>query len=186
MHKIAKRILDISISFFFLIFLLPILLFISILIKIDSKGPVFFKQDRVGYDGNIFQLYKFRSMYNDKKGAHFTTFDDPRITRVGKIIRRTSIDELPQLLNVLKGDMSLVGPRPNVPRQKDEYRAEDWALRNSVLPGITGLAQVKLRSLATPEERLFLDLEYIRKNSLLLDLKIIVQTALCLFSKKGN
>lgn len=181
-----KRSLDVFISLLALTVLFPLFLIIGFLIIIDSKGPIIFKQERVGLDGRPFFLYKFRSMYTEIKGAHYTSENDPRVTKVGRFIRRTSLDELPQILNVLKGDMSLVGPRPNVFAQKNEYTEEHWNTRNSVLPGITGLAQVTFRSLATPEERLNLDLEYVRNRDLLLDLKILLQTFFKLFLKNGN
>ena len=186
MKKNSKRIFDFCISLVLLLMLMPLFLIVSLLIKINSKGPVFFKQERVGLKGKIFQLYKFRSMLTGMKGHFSTSFNDPRITPLGKLIRKSSIDELPQLINVLKGEMSLVGPRPNVSEQEIEYSKEHWNLRNSVLPGITGLAQVTRRSLATPEERLNLDLEYVKKRSFLLDISIILKTFLTLISKKGN
>jgi lipopolysaccharide/colanic/teichoic acid biosynthesis glycosyltransferase len=124
-------------------------------------------------------MYKFRSMVKNAGaiGPYYTASDDPRITRVGRFIRRTSLDELPQLFNVVKGDMSLVGPRPDVPAQRQLYTAEDWQLRCSVRPGITGLAQAELRSEATPEQRLALDLRYAREHSLPMDLCILAKTA---------
>ncbi len=181
-----KRFFDFIVSLILLIVLSPLFLLVALMIKLDSNGPVFFEQERLGLKGKSFRLYKFRSMYKDMKGHYSTSFDDPRITTFGKWIRKMSIDELPQLLNVLRGDMSLVGPRPNVIYQKDEYTPENWDLRNSVLPGITGLAQIEFRSFATPEERLEQDLAYVMKKSFVLDLIILVKTAGCLFSKKGN
>jgi lipopolysaccharide/colanic/teichoic acid biosynthesis glycosyltransferase len=149
---------------------------------------VLFRQVRVGLGGREFGIYKFRSMVRNAAavGPYHTASDDPRVTRVGRFIRRTSLDELPQLLNVLAGDMSLVGPRPDVPAQRTLYAAADWQARCSVRPGITGLAQALLRSAATPQQRLDLDLRYVREHSLGLDLKIIAWTLGRLTGKGAN
>ena len=173
-----KRIFDVIVSFLVLMSVLPVMVLVALMIKIDSKGPVIFRQQRVGRHGQGFCIYKFRSMVVDAttQGPHFTKDEDPRITRIGSFIRKTSLDELPQLINVLKGEMSLVGPRPNVSKQREEYTDEEWDRRNSVRPGITGLAQAKLRSAATPAERTSLDLEYVGKVGLLYDLWIIILT----------
>ncbi|WP_299204812.1 sugar transferase [uncultured Amphritea sp.] len=183
-----KRIFDISVAVFVLIIIAPILLIIAVLVKIESKGPVLFNQERVGLYGESFYIYKFRSMVQNASeiGPYFTDHNDKRITKVGKLIRRTSIDELPQIINVIKGEMSLVGPRPNVFAQRPEYDADDWEMRNSVRPGITGLAQALLRSSATPDERTALDLEYVEKASFMLDLKILLLTVKQVFMKGGN
>ena len=177
---------DIILAIVLLSLVFPVLLIIGLFIKLDSKGPIVFKQERVGLNGKPFLLYKFRSMYTDKKGTYYTLENDPRITKIGKLIRKTSIDELPQLYNVLIGDMSFVGPRPNVVNQRDQYTKEQWDLRNSVLPGITGLSQITYRSLATSEERLNLDLKYVKTQSLFWDLKILFETFLKILSKNGN
>jgi lipopolysaccharide/colanic/teichoic acid biosynthesis glycosyltransferase len=155
---------------------------------IDDPGTPFFKQKRVGINGRVFGMYKFRSMKLNMsgEGLHFTQKNDPRITKVGKFIRRTSIDELPQLFNIILGHMSIVGPRPDVPVQEENYTPEQWQLRTSVKPGITGLAQATLRSDATPETRTKLDLEYVDKQSFLFDMKIIVMTIKQVISKGGN
>lgn len=170
-----KRIFDVLCSLIALIPLSPLFLIISILIKIESKGPIFFRQERVGKNGKTFRLYKFRSMVvnADKTGPYFTTINDNRITKVGKFIRATSLDELPQIINVLVGEMSLVGPRPDVPAQKELYKEEEWIERHKVKPGITGLAQATLRSSATMDKRTELDIQYVRSCNLLMDLKII-------------
>src|SRR6218665_2876769 len=144
---------------------------------------------RVGLHGREFRMYKFRSMVRqaDRLGPHFTTGgDDPRITPVGRWLRRTSIDELPQLLNVLKGDMSLVGPRPDLPVQRDLYTEAQWLARCSVRPGITGLAQALYRSEATHEQRLAADLRYAREMSLWLDLQIMLWSLRRLGGKAAN
>jgi lipopolysaccharide/colanic/teichoic acid biosynthesis glycosyltransferase len=173
-----KRTIDALGAILALLMLCPVFLGVALAVRLDSQGPVFFRQVRVGRDCREFHIYKFRSMVPDapKLGGHSTSANDPRITRVGRFIRRTSLDELPQLLNVLNGDMSIVGPRPDVPAQKREYSEAQWQERHRVRPGITGLAQATLRSDATPEQRLQLDLRYVREQSLWLDVKIVFQT----------
>lgn len=173
-----KRLFDIVVSVCGVLMLSPIFMVVACAIKIDSKGSVIFRQKRVGLKGEIFYIYKFRSMVADAtvKGSYQTKVNDSRITSVGRFIRRTSIDELPQLFNVLKGDMSLVGPRPNVFEQEKLYSHDDWKLRNSVPPGITGLAQALVRSSGTPEQRTKLDLEYVSKQSFSFDIYIILLT----------
>ncbi|UJF34317.1 sugar transferase [Paenibacillus hexagrammi] len=196
-YQFAKRVSDISLSLLGICFLSPILLIVAIMIKAeDSKGPVFFKQIRVGKDGKEFGMYKFRSMVtnaeallpellskNEVSGAMFKMKDDPRVTRIGKFIRKTSIDELPQLWNVLKGDMSLVGPRPALPREVAEYTAYDRQ-RLAVTPGCTGLWQVSGRSNVGFAEMVELDLEYITKRTIFYDLKIICKTFAVLLGSK--
>lgn len=181
-----KRIFDVVIVFFVLIILLPVFLIVFLLIKKDG-GPGLFMQTRVGLNGTTFKIYKFRSMVlnAEQLGGHSTLPNDNRITPIGRFIRRTSLDELPQLLNVLKGDMSLVGPRPNVCAQRCEYSHEQWEKRNSVLPGITGLAQATVRSNATWQERLDLDLAYVERKSLFLDFWILILTIKQVLSKGG-
>lgn len=188
-YLIAKRIMDICGALVGLICLSWLFLIVAILIKLeDPKGPVFFKQVRVGKDGKEFYMYKFRSMVtnaeellesllhlNEVSGAMFKMKDDPRITKVGKFIRKTSIDELPQLWNVLKGDMSLVGPRPPLPREVAQYTEYDKQ-RLLVTPGCTGLWQVSGRNDLGFNEMVELDLKYIRERSILYDLKIILKT----------
>jgi lipopolysaccharide/colanic/teichoic acid biosynthesis glycosyltransferase len=183
-----KRAMDLALSALALLLLSPLLLGVALAVALESGRPVLFRQHRVGRDERLFGLYKFRSMVKDAAsiGPYHTAADDPRITRVGRFIRRTSLDELPQLLNVLKGEMSLVGPRPDVPAQRSLYSEADWRLRCSVRPGITGLAQALLRSAATPEQRLDLDLRYVRERSLWLDLKIMAWTLGRLTGKGSN
>ena len=173
-----KRLFDIVVSLVVFLVTLPLMLLIGLLIKIDSRGPVIFKQQRVGLGGEPFQFYKFRSMVEDaaSRGPYYTSSKDPRITRMGRFLRKTSLDELPQLFNVLKGEMSIVGPRPDLPIQKDNYSLEDWMLRNTVRPGITGLAQVNGRSNSTFENRLHHDLKYAKTHNLMLDVAIILKT----------
>jgi lipopolysaccharide/colanic/teichoic acid biosynthesis glycosyltransferase len=143
-----KRTLDLALSLVALLILSPVLFGAALAIALESGFPVLFRQTRLGLHGREFGMLKFRSMVKNAAsiGPYFTSTSDPRITRVGRFIRRTSIDELPQILNVLRGDMSLVGPRPDVPAQRALYSDADWAQRCSVRPGITGLAQALLRS----------------------------------------
>lgn len=197
-YLIAKRILDIFGSMFGLILLSPVFLIVSFLIKIeDPKGKVLFKQLRVGKNEQNFYIYKFRSMVsnaeqlldrlldqNETSGAMFKMKDDPRVTRIGRFIRKTSIDELPQLVNVLKGEMSLVGPRPPLPREVNEY-TNYHKQRLIVKPGCTGLWQVSGRSNLGFEEMVELDLEYIENRSIVFDAKLILKTVLLLFGSKN-
>ncbi|MEC0666419.1 sugar transferase [Priestia flexa] len=197
LYRYTKRSTDIVGSLAGIIVLSFLFLVISVWIKIeDPKGPVFFSQKRVGKNGKEFNMYKFRSMVTDAEeklkellalnettGAMFKMKNDPRVTRVGRFIRKTSIDELPQLFNVLKGDMSLVGPRPPLPREVDEYTSYDKQ-RLFVVPGCTGLWQVSGRSNIGFKEMVELDLQYIQTRSLLVDVKIIFKTILVLFGSK--
>ncbi|WP_238988503.1 sugar transferase [Peribacillus frigoritolerans] len=192
-----KRLIDIFGSIIGLILLSPIFLIVAIMIKIeDPKGPVFFKQARVGKGETEFQMYKFRSMVsnaeeqlkdllalNEVSGAMFKMKNDPRITKIGKFIRRTSIDELPQLWNVFKGEMSLVGPRPPVLREIVEYSSYDKQ-RLLVTPGCTGLWQVSGRSNLTFNMMVELDLKYINQRTIYFDMKIIIKTLFVLFGSK--
>jgi lipopolysaccharide/colanic/teichoic acid biosynthesis glycosyltransferase len=169
-----KRLFDIAGAATALLLLSPLLLVTALAVALDSGWPVLFRQTRIGCHGQPFGMLKFRSMVKNAAaiGPYFTITADPRITRVGRFIRRTSLDELPQLINVLRGDMSLVGPRPDVPAQQTLYTPADWAARCSVRPGITGLAQALYRSDSTEAQRLAADLRYAREASLWLDLKI--------------
>jgi exopolysaccharide biosynthesis polyprenyl glycosylphosphotransferase len=193
-YLFVKRCIDIIGALCGLILLSPLFIIVALLIKLeDPKGPVFFKQIRVGKDGQEFYMYKFRSMvtdaekklhellkYNEVSGAMFKMKNDPRITNVGRFIRKTSIDELPQLWNVFKGEMSLVGPRPPLPREVKEYTSYDKQ-RLLVTPGCTGLWQVSGRNNLSFSQMVDLDLQYIRGRSFLLDLKIILKTIRVLF-----
>lgn len=189
LYSKTKRLMDIMGAILGLLILLPIFLMIGILIKIeDPKGPVFFKQVRIGKDGSEFYMYKFRSMVTDAEeklaellrlnevsGAMFKMKNDPRVTKIGRFIRKTSVDELPQLWNVLKGDMSLVGPRPPLLREVNEYTNYQMQ-RLLVTPGCTGIWQASSRNSVGFEEMVEMDLYYIRNRSLFLDLKIILKT----------
>ena len=183
-----KRMTDIVLSLAALVLLSPVFLLAALAVMAGTGLPIFFRQTRVGLAGREFRMFKFRSMAKKaaSTGPYFTQTNDARITRVGRFIRRTSIDELPQIFNVLLGDMSLVGPRPDVPQQKSLYAPADWARRCSVRPGITGLAQVMIRSTGTPQHRLDLDLNYVSQHSLLLDIKIMWLTLARLNGKGGN
>ena len=183
-----KRALDLAVALFALLLLSPVFLLAAAAVAVESGFPVLFRQVRIGLAGREFAMYKFRSMVKDAAalGSYQTAAGDARITRAGRFLRRTSIDELPQLLNVVKGDMSLVGPRPDVPAQRALYGDAEWAERCSVRPGITGLAQAKLRSEGTQAQRLALDLQYAREHSLGLDLRIVFWTLGRLSGKGGN
>ncbi len=197
-YLVMKRAIDIIGSFCGLVVLSLLFVIIALLIKLeDPKGKVFFKQLRVGKDGKEFYMYKFRSMASDAEerlkellalnevsGAMFKMKDDPRVTKIGKFIRKTSVDELPQLFNVFRGEMSLVGPRPPLPREVAEYSAYDKQ-RLLVTPGCTGLWQVSGRSNVGFEDMVELDLQYIRERSFLYDIKIILKTVLVLFGSKN-
>jgi lipopolysaccharide/colanic/teichoic acid biosynthesis glycosyltransferase len=196
-YLVTKRSIDIIGATLGIILLSFLFLIIAILIKVeDPKGAIFFAQKRVGLNGKEFRMFKFRSMvynaeeklqellkYNEVSGAMFKMKDDPRITKVGKFIRKTSIDELPQLFNVLKGDMSLVGPRPPLPREVALYSKKDMQ-RLIVTPGCTGLWQVSGRNSIGFEEMVELDLNYIQTRSVLFDMKIILKTVFVLFGSK--
>lgn len=197
LYKILKRLMDICGAVVGLLLASPILLIVSVLIKLESKGPVVFSQTRVGLDGKEFKMYKLRSMVvnaeelkkkleaqNEMSGPMFKIKDDPRITKVGKFIRKTSIDELAQLVNVLKGDMSLVGPRPSLPKEVEQF--EDWMLeRLEVKPGLTCYWQVMGRNNIEFEEWMELDVKYVRERSLWLDIKLIFKTFFVLFGDKN-
>jgi lipopolysaccharide/colanic/teichoic acid biosynthesis glycosyltransferase len=194
--QIVKRVLDISICLLVLPLALLIMAVCAALVWIDNPGPIFFYQLRTGQGGRRFRMFKFRTMVTNaealkQKYAHlneltwpdFKITNDPRVTRVGRILRKTSLDELPQLFNVLRGDMSLVGPRPT------SFDASTYALwqteRLEVLPGITGLWQISGRSDLDFDDRLRLDIEYIERQSLWLDLQILFRTAAAIFSQRG-
>lgn len=183
-----KRALDVLVAVAALVVLAPVFAAVALAVLLESGRPVLFRQIRIGLGEREFSMYKFRSMVVDAAaiGPYHTSAGDPRITRVGRFIRRTSLDELPQLLNVLAGDMSLVGPRPDVPAQRSLYTPQQWAQRCSVRPGITGLAQATLRSEATLQQRLALDLRYAREHSLWLDLRILARTVGRLSGRGSN
>lgn len=190
-YRAVKRFLDVTASFLGLVLLSPLLLAVSILIKIDSRGPVIFRQKRIGRNGKVFEIYKFRSMCvgAEKTGSGvYSEKGDARVTRIGKILRATSIDELPQLLNILKGEMSFVGPRPPLtyhPWKYEEYT--DFQKRMfEVRPGITGWAQVNGRKDVEWHKRIELNVWYVDHMSLLLDIKIMFMTAFKVLTNADN
>ena len=192
----AKRLLDIAVALMGLVVLAPILIAIGISIKLDSPGPVLFKGERIGQYGQRFYILKFRSMVPDaaRLGTAITSHDDPRVTRVGRFLRKTKLDELPSLVNVLKGEMSLVGPRPESPCLVERYTPQQRAVL-TIRPGITGLAQIKYRNeaglLSTANieteyprilnDKLSMDLRYLERQSFLMDMRILLETAVALF-----
>lgn len=190
-YRAVKRFLDVTASFLGLVLLSPLLLAVSILIKIDSRGPVIFRQKRIGRNGKVFEIYKFRSMCvgAEKTGSGvYSGKGDARVTRIGKILRATSIDELPQLLNILKGEMSFVGPRPPLtyhPWKYEEYT--DFQKRMfEVRPGITGWAQVNGRKDVEWHKRIELNIWYVDHMSLLLDIKIMFMTTFKVLTNADN
>jgi undecaprenyl phosphate N,N'-diacetylbacillosamine 1-phosphate transferase len=176
-----KRVVDVGASLFAIIILSPLFLVVALLIKLDSKGPALFCQRRLGKDARVFGCYKFRTMFvgapdlRNSDGSTFNSKDDPRVTRIGRLLRRASLDELPQFFNVLSGKMSLVGPRPDQEDQIRYYTVVE-RLRLTVKPGLTGLAQINGRNSISWERRKKLDLEYVRSQSLWLDFVILLQS----------
>lgn len=196
-YEVIKRVIDVVCSFVGVLVLSPLFVVIAIIIKFTSKGPVFFSQKRVGRDGKEFKMYKFRSMVvnaeelkeklaaqNEMSGPMFKMKDDPRVTKVGKFIRKTSIDELPQLWNILKGDMSLVGPRPSLPKEVAQF--EDWMYKRlEVKPGLTCYWQVSGRNNIDFEDWMKLDIRYVEEKNLWIDIKLIFKTVFVLFGDKN-
>lgn len=183
-----KRSVDLILAIVALLLASPLLVLLAILIRADSPGPVFFRQQRIGLHGKTFGIFKFRTMVANASsiGPYYTASDDPRITRIGRVLRKTSLDELPQLINVITGDMSLVGPRPNVPAQRELYSEEDWNKRHLVRPGITGLAQVSGRSALSQRQRDALDHHYVTHQSTKLDISILIRTVALVVSRKQS
>ena len=196
-YEICKRTIDIIGAGLGLILLSPIIAVVACVVKVTSKGPVFFSQKRVGKNGELFEMYKFRSMVvnaeelkenleeqNEMSGPMFKIKDDPRVTKVGKFIRKTSIDELPQLWNVLKGDMSLVGPRPSLPKEVEQF--DNWMFKRlSVRPGLTCYWQVSGRNNIDFEDWMKLDIKYVEQRNLWIDIKLIFKTVFVLFGDKN-
>ena len=196
-YEIFKRIIDIIGAGLGLILLSPIIAIVACAVKVTSKGPIFFSQKRVGKNGELFEMYKFRSMVvnaeelkenledqNEMSGPMFKIKDDPRVTKVGKFIRKTSIDELPQLWNVLKGDMSLVGPRPSLPKEVEQF--DNWMFKRlSVRPGLTCYWQVSGRNNIDFEDWMKLDVKYVEERNLWIDIKLIFKTVFVLFGDKN-
>jgi len=182
MYKYVKRGIDLVMAVLLLIIFLIPMLIIAVLIKLDSKGPVLFKQKRTGLKGKVFNLYKFRSMVTDNDVHDFSKGD--QYTKVGNILRKTSLDELPQIINILKGEMSFIGPRPWITDYYDNMN-EKQRHRNDVLPGITGLAQAKGRNNISINEKINYDLEYVKNYSFRQDVKIVFLTIKTVLSKEG-
>ncbi|KGL37523.1 sugar transferase [Listeria booriae] len=197
-YPIVKRVMDVLGASVGLLLLTPFLIILALIIKLsDLRAPVFFKQERIGKNGKRFLMYKFRTMipnaeeklaellqFNEVEGAMFKMKHDPRVTKLGSFLRKTSIDELPQLLNVIKGNMSLVGPRPPLEREVAEYSVRDYG-RLSITPGCTGLWQVSGRNDVSFAEMVDLDLEYIQKVSFALDIQILLRTVRVIFVPNG-
>jgi exopolysaccharide biosynthesis polyprenyl glycosylphosphotransferase len=189
-YLFVKRVIDILVAVIGLILTSPLMLLAAIAIKLESPGPIIFKQDRLGKNGKVFTIYKFRSMVKNAEketGAVWAQKNDARVTNVGKFIRLTRIDELPQFVNILKGEMTLVGPRPERPCLTEDFHKEYPGFKNRLLvkPGVTGLAQVKAGYDVTPGQKLRFDLLYIKKRNLLLDLEIMVRTAVVMVIGHG-
>ncbi len=187
LYSISKRTMDIVSSLVGLILLSPLFLLVAILIKLDSKGPIIFKQIRIGKNSKPFYIYKFRSMKIDAPNLSTEEFINASdfTTKVGKFIRKTSIDELPQLVNILKGDMSIVGPRPVIEREVRLLELRKECNVDSILPGITGLAQINGRDNIDDYEKVKYDFEYLSKRNLVLDIKIIINTVLKVAKSEG-
>jgi exopolysaccharide biosynthesis polyprenyl glycosylphosphotransferase len=196
-YHLVKRFFDVTAALFGLAMLLPLFPFIVLLIKLETPGPIFFRQERVGRRGRVFTCYKFRSMtadaeqlkdeladLNEATGAAFKIRDDPRITGVGRFLRRSSLDEFPQIFNVLRGEMSIVGPRPQIPSEVLQYTSTQ-ARRLLVKPGLTCLWQVSGRSHLDFAEWMELDLEYVRRCSLRFDIWILSRTLPAVIQRKG-
>ncbi len=189
-NRSIKRVIDIAASLLIIIILFPFLIIIAILIKIDSKGPIIFSQERVGRDGHLFKIYKFRTMKTDAEkdtGPVLAQKDDDRVTKLGRFLRQTRIDEILQCLNVLLGQMSLVGPRPERLFFVEQFKTTipGYAKRFKVRPGITGLAQVNAGYDISPKSKLKYDLLYVKNYSLVLDFKLMLKTLLVIFNQKG-
>lgn len=185
MYKYIKRGMDFVVAFVALLFLSPLMLIVSILIKLNRDGPVLFKQKRPGINGKIFTVYKFRTMSvktHDENGRELSDFE--RMSKIGNLLRKTSVDELPQFINILKGDMSFIGPRPLLTEYLELYTPEQMR-RHEVRPGISGWAQVNGRNTITWEEKFRYDVEYVDKMSLKMDIYILIKTVLNVLKQDG-
>lgn len=182
-----KRFTDILISLIVLIITSPVLLLAVLAIKIESPGPAFFLHERIGYKGRKFKLYKLRGMVHNalEVGPELTQINDPRITKIGKILRRTSIDELPNFFNVLKGDMCLVGPRPDIPSIIKLYNNQQRKVLG-FKPGVTGISQINGRQMLTPENRVKMEINYYSRANFWTDFWVVIKTILVVFTNKGN
>ena len=196
-YRVSKRIFDLLLACVALVLLVPIIPLIVVMIKLDTPGPVFFRQNRVGKNGRIFKFYKFRSMHtdaekrkreiealNEQDGPIFKVRSDPRVTNVGKFLRRSSLDEIPQIWNVFRGEMSVVGPRPPLPSEVEHY--QPWHLKRlEVTPGITCLWQISGRSHLSFNEWMRLDIQYLKRRSFKTDLLILMKTVPAVIARKG-
>jgi lipopolysaccharide/colanic/teichoic acid biosynthesis glycosyltransferase len=182
-----KRFTDILISILTIIITSPILAIAAVAIKLESKGPILFKHERTGYHGEKFLMYKFRGMVHNalELGPELTQVNDPRVTKVGKILRRTSIDEIPQVINVLKGEMSIVGPRPEIISITSKYNEEQRKIFKFI-PGITGYSQVNGRQKLTPEQRVEMEVDYYSKANVFTDFLILLKTFEAIATNHGN
>lgn len=197
-YELIKRTCDIGLSSIGLIVLAPVFLIIGIAIKIDSKGPAFFVHKRIGKNGKIIKIYKFRTMYENSEEMitnfsqdqiteykeNYKLKNDPRVTKIGKFLRQTSLDELPQIVNILKGELSIVGPRPVVSNELEKY-GKDKDKFLSIKPGLTGYWQVNGRSLTSYEERMKMELYYVENRGIWLDTKVFFKTILSVIKKEG-
>ena len=196
-YRASSRVLDLGLSSLGLALFSPLFLYLAVKIKLEDGGPIFYSQTRLGQGGRTFKIWKFRSMIegadqikkdllekNEIAGAMFKIKDDPRITKIGKMMRRYSLDELPQLVNVLRGEMALIGPRPPLPEEARQYSAYDWQ-RLLVKPGCSGLWQVECRNDGDFDQMVQLDIKYINQRSLWLDLQLMVKTIGLIFRPTG-
>ena len=197
-YKVVKRVMDVLLSSIGLVVLLPVFAIIALAIKIESKGPVFFKHTRIGKNGKIIKIYKFRSMVENAEDLiqnftpeqmeeykeNYKLTDDPRITKIGKFLRKTSLDELPQLLNIIKGELSIIGPRPVVQEELEKYGANAERFL-SVTPGLTGYWAANGRSSTSYEERMQMELFYVENLSLKLDIQVFFKTIFTVLKREG-
>lgn len=196
-YQASSRVLDLGLSSLGLILFSPLFLYLAVKIKLEDGGPIFYSQTRLGQGGRTFKIWKFRSMIegadqlkqelmdkNEIAGAMFKIKDDPRVTKIGKMMRRHSLDELPQLVNVLRGEMALIGPRPPLPEEARQYSDYDWQ-RLLVKPGCSGLWQVECRNDGDFDQMVQLDIKYINQRSLWLDLRLMVKTIGLIFRPTG-
>jgi lipopolysaccharide/colanic/teichoic acid biosynthesis glycosyltransferase len=198
-RDLSERAFDLAVGIALTIALLPLIGLVALLVKLDSPGPVFFRQERVGRDGRPFLMWKFRSMYRNSddqrhraessawfaaqsNGGPYKTLSDPRITRVGRFLRRTSLDEVPQLFNVIRGEMSLVGPRPGIAYELENYQSWHFE-RQRVKPGMTGMWQVSGRETVSAQDMMALDVRYVHERSLRLDVQILALTLPAVFGR---
>lgn len=188
-YNFYSRLIDICISSICMILGVPLVIIFGVLVKLEDGGPIIYKQERVGKNSKIFNLYKIRSMRIDaeKNGAQWAQNNDPRVLKIGKFIRKTRIDEIPQLFNILKGDMSIIGPRPERPMFTMQFNEEieGFANRLVIKPGLTGLAQVNGGYEMTPDEKLKWDLEYIKNRNILMDINILLKTIKVVLTGEG-